>query len=282
MENWVIFTFLYAIIIGFFYCGKKKSIEKNSVFEVLACFSLIAFILAALISKNVMDIELSNLLMIFGKSFIIVIAWIISLKALEKMPVSLYSVLNLSRIIFSIIMSVIFFGEKITVTILIGVIIVLVGLILVNRNSGQKDNKETSLKAVIMVLISCLLSSVSAIIDKKVLLNITSDQLQFWFLLFSTIMYWLILLIRKRKIDFKNIKKNYWIIITAICLTIGDKFLFMANEIPESKVSIMTIIKQFSTIESIILGKIIFKEKNVINKLLCSVLIVVGIVLTLI
>ena len=282
MENWVIFTFLYAIIIGFFYCGKKKSIEKNSVYEVLACFSLIAFILAALISKNVMNIELSNLLMIFGKSFIIVIAWIISLKALEKMPVSLYSVLNLSRIIFSIIMSVIFFGEKITVTILIGVIIVLVGLILVNRNSGQKDNKETSLKAVIMVLISCLLSSVSAIIDKKVLLNITSDQLQFWFLLFSTIMYWLILLIRKRKIDFKNIKKNYWIIITAICLTIGDKFLFMANEIPESKVSIMTIIKQFSTIESIILGKIIFKEKNVINKLLCSVLIVVGIVLTLI
>lgn len=282
MENWVIFTFLYAIIIGFFHCGKKKSIEKNSVYEVLACFSLIAFILAALISKNVMDIELSNLLMIFGKSFIIVIAWIISLKALEKMPVSLYSVLNLSRIIFSIIMSVIFFGEKITVTILIGVIIVLVGLILVNRNSGQKDNKETSLKAVIMVLISCLLNSVSAIIDKKVLLNITSDQLQFWFLLFSTIMYWLILLIRKRKIDFKNIKKNYWIIITAICLTIGDKFLFMANEIPESKVSIMTIIKQFSAIESIILGKIIFKEKNVINKLLCSVLIVVGIVLTLI
>jgi drug/metabolite transporter (DMT)-like permease len=282
MENWVILTFLYAIIIGVFHCGKKKAIEKNSVYEVLACFSLIAFMLSALISKNVMDIELSNVLIIFVKSLIIVIAWIISLKALEKMPVSLYSVLNLSRIIFSVIMSVIFFGERITVTILLGIIIVLVGLILVNRNSSKKDNKETSLKAVIMVVISCLLNSFSAIIDKKVLLNITSDQLQFWFLLFLTIMYWLILLFQKRKLNFKNIKKNYWIIIIAICLTIGDKFLFMANEIPESKVSIMTIVKQFSAIEAIILGKIIFKEKNIINKLLCSLLIVVGIVLTLI
>lgn len=282
MGIWVIFTFLYAVFISLFDCSKKKTIEKNSIYEVLACFSLIAFVLVAFTSKNVFDIELSYLLIILFKSSIIVVAWLLSLNALKKMPVSLYGTIKLSGIIFSIMLSVIFLGEKITITILTGMIIVILGLILVNKNSNKKENKETSLKVVIMVLISCLLNSVSAIIDKKILGAVTSSQFQFWFLLFLTIIYWLILLIKKIKIDFKNMKKNYWIPFMAICLTVGDRFLFMANEIPESKVSIMTIIKQFSAIESIILGKIIFKEKNIVKKLLCSILIILGIVLTLI
>ena len=76
--------------------------------------------------------------------------------------------------------------------------------------------------------------------------------------------------------------KNYWILLAAISLTVGDRFLFQANEIPESKVSIMTLIKQFSVIEGIILGKIFFKEKNIIKKLLCSLLIIIGIIFTVI
>lgn len=82
--------------------------------------------------------------------------------------------------------------------------------------------------------------------------------------------------------DFKIIKKNYWILVAAICLTVADRFLFKANEIPESKVSIMTLIKQISVIEGIILGKIFFDEKNIIKKLLCSLLIITGIVFTVI
>ena len=44
----------------------------------------------------------------------------------------------------------------------------------------------------------------------------------------------------------------------------------------------MTILKQISTIELIVIGKIAFKEKNILKKLLCCALIVFGVVLTLI
>lgn len=44
----------------------------------------------------------------------------------------------------------------------------------------------------------------------------------------------------------------------------------------------MTLIKQVATIETIILGKYMFKEKNIIKKLLCSLLIIFGIILTII
>lgn len=261
-------------------CQEKVSRKKLYLWS-LSIFSLISFLIVAFTSKNVFEIQFTYLIAILGKALVIVIAWLLSLRAISKMPVSLYSVINLSRIIFSIIMSSIILGEKITITTLIGMIIVITGLILVNRVSNKNEKKEASLKIVILVLISCLLNSISAIIDKKILVNITSGQLQFWFLLFLTISYWFILLIKKKKINFKTIKKNYWIPITAIRLTVRDRFLFMANEIPESKVSVMAILKQFSAIEAIILGKIVFKEKNIIKKLLCSILIILGIVLTL-
>lgn len=282
MQSWMTCTLIYAIFNGFFQCTKKKAVEKNSIYEVLALFSTIAFILAALTSKNVFNIGVIPLIIVFSKSVVIVISWILSLYAMRKMPISLYSVINLSRMVFSIIMSVIFLGEELTITIIIGTIIIISGLVLVNRLSSENSKKETSLKAILLLLVSCLLNSISAIIDKQILKSITPMQLQFWFLFFLAICYWIILLFKNKKINFINLKKNYWIFITAICLIVSDRFLFRANEIPESKVSIMTLIKQIAAIEGIILGKIFFNEKNIIKKLLCSLLIIVGIVLTVI
>lgn len=281
MEKWIIFTLLYALLNGVFECSKKKAIEKSTIYEILAYFSLIAFILVAFFSKNVLEVEWEYIIIIFIKALIIVIAWILSLKAMKEMPISLYGVIKLSGIIFSIVMSLIIFGEQITLTAFIGMIIVLVGLVLVNKESNSTQKKEASIGIIIIVLISSLLNAISAIIDKIVLKSITSDQLQFWFMLFLTIAYWIILIIKEKKISFNKVKKNYWIPIVALCLIMGDRFLFIANEIPESKVSIMTILKQISTIEVIILGKFMFKEKNIIKKLLCSILVIFGIALTL-
>lgn len=282
MQNWILFTLIYAIFNGFFQSAKKKAVEKNSIFEVLAVFTTIAFILSALTSKDVFNIGFIPLLTVFIKSIIIVVAWLLSLHAIQKMPISLYSVINLSRIIFSIILSVIFLGEKLTTFLILGAVIIILGLFLVNKVSNTKSEKETNYKIILILLAACFLNSISAIIDKQVLKYITPIQLQFWFLFFLAISYWIILLFKNKKLDFKNLKKNYWIVITAICLIVSDRFLFRANEIPESKVSIMTLIKQVSAIEGIILGKILFKEKNIIKKLLCSLLIIVGIILTVI
>lgn len=277
MDNWILFTILYAFFVAFFESAKKKAIERNSVYEVLANFSLIAFILTFFITKDAFEIDYSYLPVIFFKASIIVIAWILGVKVLEKMQISLYSMIRISRIIFSVLLSSVFLGEQITFITLIGMSIVISGLILVNRTVNKGESKDQSIKLIGLLLISCLLNSISAIIDKKVLLHITSGQLQFWFILFLTIYYWIILIIKKEKINFKEIRKNYWIPIAAVALVVGDRFLFKANENVDSKVIIMTMLKQLSVIISIILGKIVFKEKDIIKKLLYSLLIIVGI-----
>lgn len=282
MQIWVIYTIIHAIFAGFFQCSKKKSSEINSIYEVLAAFSLISFFMAAFTSTNNFNIELQNILLIALKSLIIVVAWLLGIYSMTKMPISLYSVINLSRIIFSIILSVIFLGEKLTLTIITGAIIIIIGLILVNKVSQKDDDKEVELKIVLLLLFSCFLNSVASVIDKVVTKYVTATQLQFWFLFFLALFFWLIILARRKKLEIQKLKKNYWILVAAVSLVVGDRFLFMANANPDSKVAIMTLLKQISVIEGIILGKIIFKEKNIVKKMLCSILIIFGILLTII
>ena len=74
MEKWIMFTFLYAIFNGMFQCAKKKSLEKNTIYEVLAYFSTIAFFVVAVTSKNVFEIEASYIFTILLKSIIIIAA----------------------------------------------------------------------------------------------------------------------------------------------------------------------------------------------------------------
>ncbi|MBR6614275.1 MAG: DMT family transporter [Clostridia bacterium] len=282
MTNWILLTVLYAVINGIFQCAKKKSIEKNSIFEVLAVFSLIAFLISAIMMKDSILIHFKYLLVILFKSSIIVIAWVLALNALKRMEISLYGVINLSRIIFSVLLSVLILGEKLTISIVAGIILVITGLVLVNKIGENKKEKETDKKAIFMLLGSCFLNATSAIIDKGITTKVTSSQLQFYFLLFLTIIYWIILLFKQKKVDFKSMNKNYWVLIAALSLVLGDKFLFIANEIPDSKVAIMTLVKQLSVIEVIILGRVLFKEENIVKKLLCSLLVILGILLTVI
>lgn len=282
MQSWVVFTFLHGIFKGFFECFKKKSIEKNSIYEVLAYFSLIAFLLVSITSKNVFGIQLIDLFIILIKSIIIIIALILSLYTIKRLPISLYSMIYVSAIIFSVLLSVVFLGEKLATLTIIGMGIIVLGLILMNYISNDEKGTFISFKIIFLLLICCFLNSISSIFDKIILSSVTSGQLQFWYLLFLTVGFWLILLIKERTINIGSMISNYWIPLTAICLVVGDRFLFLANEIIDSKVSIMTLLKQVSTIEVIVLSKFIFKEKNIIKKLLCSILVIFGIALILI
>ena len=90
------------------------------------------------------------------------------------------------------------------------------------------------------------------------------------------------MMVRKSSIDFKTLSRNYWIPLLAIMFIIADRALFVANGYPDSKVTIMTLIKQSSCFVTIALGKIIYKEKNILKKAICAAVILAGILIAMI
>ena len=95
---WIWLVLLYGVIKGIREIVKKKALEKNATIEVLFLYTLLAFVMVLPDAKHAMGLEPKYYFLIGLKSFVIFLAWIFSFMAIKKMPISLYGVLDLSRV----------------------------------------------------------------------------------------------------------------------------------------------------------------------------------------
>ena len=317
---WMLLVLLYGVLKGAREIVKKKALTKSSVIEVLFFYTLLGFLFVTPQAPSAMGLEPKYYFWIALKSFVIFLAWICSFKAIKKMPISLYGVLDLSRVLFATLLGVVVLQETLNTHQMIGLVFVSAGLLLLKfkpsvllkklranlqRTKGCKDQtvpgqsdqvmdttdavtggsaavrqsgNEVSVILVLFAFASCMLNAVSGLMDKLLMKNISSSQLQFWYMLFLVLYYLIYILCSHTRIR-KEVWKNGWIWLLAILFVIADKALFVANGIPDSRITIMTLLKQSGCVVTILAGKFIFREKNVGYKLFCAAVIVIGIVI---
>lgn len=346
---WMWLVLLYGVLKGFREIVKKKALEKNSTIEVLFMYTLLAFLLVAADAQNALGMELKYYFYIAVKSFVIFLAWMFSFKAIKKMPISLYGVLDLSRVLFATLLGVVVLQETLGALQVTGLAFVSLGLVLLKYRPGrrlragvvglagkagevsepQKGNVEeyvkkeestqkkesiqkehkvkaeeglrqekeleaekglrqekeleaeerVDVKLVVMAFASCLLNAVSGLLDKLLMRDISSSQLQFWYMLFLVLMYLIFILVTRTPVHMGSVVRNQWIWILSILFVIADRALFAANGMAESRITVMTLIKQSGCIVTILAGRFLFHEKNTGHKLVCAAIIIVGIVL---
>ena len=127
---WMLLVLVYGLLKGAREIVKKKSLQYSSVMEVLFFYTLFAFLMVVPDYKNAMHVPVSMLGFIFLKSLIIFCAWILSFKAIKKMPISLYGVLDLSRVLFATLLGSLVLHEVMSTNQIIGLILVAAGLLL--------------------------------------------------------------------------------------------------------------------------------------------------------
>ena len=283
MQLWILFVALFGIFKGLREPIKKKALQQDSLLGVLFIYTLIGFIMVLPTAHDIFNLTPIVFLFITVKSLSVFSAWILAFISVRKMPVSLYGVIDMSRVLFSTCLGILFLGEKITPKGSLGLIAVLLGLFLVNRKKNRND-EDVDLKYIWLTVLSCFLNAISGTLDKHIMstCKITSAQLQFWFMLLLTLFYGIFILIKREKINLRSCLKNPYIYALSILLVAGDKMLFIANSYPDSKVTVMTLIKQCSVLVTVIAGKLIYKEKNTLYKLICAVIILGGILIAVI
>ena len=282
MENiWILFIFIYAFLKGSREGMKKAALKKSSSNEILFFYTLIGFVAAAPFSwREALATPPMFIFYSFIKAAVVSGAWMLAFLALKKMSVSLYGIMDLSRMVFSTMLGVFVLGEDFTIPKAIGVILVIIGLLLVNLKKDTSSDKIT-FSVLVAALLNCFLNAVSGTMDKILMKSMESGQLQFWFMFFSTVIYLVVILLRREKISVKCLKTNYWIPIMSISLIVGDKLLFEANANPASEVTVMTIIKQSAVIVTVLTGWLIFKEKHILYKIMCAGIVLAGIFIAL-
>lgn len=320
--TWVLLVLAYGLIKGMREVLKKKALEKNTTLEVLFLYTLLSFIFVLPEIRGAFHEEVSTLIVVALKSLAIFLAWIFSFNSIRFIPISLYGILDLSRVLFATLFGVLVMKETLGTSQLLGLFLVALGLLLLkaepHKKIEKKDDKNIPAIHVFLLFFSCMLNSVSGILD-KVLMTFTSisdGHLQFWYMLFLVIYYSLyviatLIINHKRSVkvmssvisnsvktvpnqgkiqpaksssafNLKTAIKNHWIWLLAILFVIADRCLFIANADPDSKVTIMTLIKQSCCFVTILAGKFIFHEKKILHKFLCACVIVAGIIVSVV
>jgi len=274
-------TLVYGLLKGAREIVKKESLKKSSVMEVLFFYTLFAFLICIPASNDIGSINTKYLPLVFVKSFVIFIAWILSFKAIKHLPISVYGILDLSRVLFATLLGIIVMHESCTIPQVTGLILVATGLFLLKK---RKSEESENIKPVVVAfaLLSCMLNAISGLLDKVLTQYISASQLQFYYMLFLTLLYLAYLIFSSEKVEIKKSVRNYWIWILAILFVIADKSLFVANANSASKITVMTLIKQSGCIITILAGKFIYKEKNMLHKFICAAIIIAGIVVAVI
>lgn len=278
---WIFLVVLYGVIKGVRDIIKKKSLQISSPIEVLFFYTLLSFLIILPGAKTAAAIDMHYMGYIVIKSFIIFVGWICGYKAMSKMPVSLYGVMDMSRVIFASLLGVAILDESFTTAKTVGMLLVLAGLLLVNAKRDAAAKTSADAKIIVLMLVCCLCNACSEILDKFLMPKMDSTQLQFWYMLYLVLFYLAYIVITRTKVSIKCLKKNYWIWISAILFVIGDKALFIACAEQNSTVIAMTLIKQCSVMITIWGGKLVFGEKNVLYRTLCAGIIIAGIVVAL-
>ena len=267
--------------------------EKNSITDVLFFYTLFAFLMSIPMSSDIFSVSLKFHLVLVVKSGIIFAAWLCALNSIKRLPLSIYSVMDMGRIIFAVLLGVILLGESVGVFQFIGIAFVVIGITLVNINSKQSSGEKPTKIIILLVAISGLLNSISSVMDKWLLSKdtdrflfgsetIESSQLQFWYMLYLVCFYGAYILFKREKIHVKRCVTCPWIWILSLLFVVADRCLFVANADPNSTVVVMTLIKQSSVLVTIGMGRIVYKEKNICWRTVCALLVIGGITLSVI
>lgn len=275
---WIGLVLLYGLFKGAREIAKKKAVQKSGVMEVLFVYTLLSFLMVAPDAKNAMGLTGTQMLYVLLKSCVIFVAWMCSFRAIKRLPVSLYSVLDLSRVVFSTVLGVAFLDEQMRLGQSIGLILVLSGLLLLKAPWRARSEEDASAGAVTLALFSCLMNAVSGTMDKALMRHMNSSQLQFWYMLFLTCLYALYLLCSRTRVDWRGTLTNGWIWLMSALFVVADRALFLANGMPGSQVTVMTLLKQSGVLVSILGGWLVFHEKHVGYRLACASLVIAGIV----
>lgn len=223
---WIFLVLFYGVLKGIREVVKKMALKKNSVIEVLFFYTFLAFLFVLPQAKDAGGLEAKAYIAIAAKAFCVFLAWIFSFQAINKMPLSLYGVLDLSRVLFATLLGVVVLHESLGMMQTFGLIFVSTGLLLLKyhppflyRIFVKEDNSiavgntitdESKMQAsndsvkpiyIFFAFFSCMMNALSGLLDKILMQDMNSSQLQFWYMLFMVSYYAIYMLVTRTKLS---------------------------------------------------------------------------------
>lgn len=277
---YIVVALISAMFLGCYDVLKKVSLKQSNIYEVLFFYCLSGFGISLLFIGNNFSITLVDSLFVLLKSLIIVVNWLLVIKCLKKLDVSIVVGFSLVNTIFTIFGAALFFKEKITLVHLLSLFFIFLGIFMIAKLE-KKQEKERDNRYIVLLLLANVLASCSAFVDKYMLnyLHIANNEVLILFLLFNSVIYGVIYLYKNKKIEFKKLKSNYFLILAGASIALADITYYYALTLDKGDISIVSIVRKSSVIIATLLASIFLKEKHLLKKLGILTIMLIGVVL---
>ncbi|MCC7569872.1 DMT family transporter [Candidatus Micrarchaeota archaeon] len=256
--------------------SKKLGAEKTIFFRNVFISAFLLILVLFFIRESIFSIE--YIIIALGISLIGFIPLLTFLKALKVGKVGIISPISNSSVIFTIILSILFFGETLSIEQGISIGVILLGIVLVSLDF--KDLKQSKLfqmsSGVPYALITCLLWGVVFFLF-KIPVNVLGPILTSFIIEFGIMLHGgLYILVSKIKFEVPDKKMLVHIGLIGFFGMLGT--LFFNLGISTANVSIVAALTFANPLVASIYAKIFYKEELSSQQYLAILLIVLGVV----
>jgi transporter family protein len=296
---WMYLGLLAALFLGLHNLCKKHAVQGNEVFPVLlgtissgflfvATFYILAIFYPDYALENgytFQQISWKIHCFIFIKSIIMAASWILAYQALKHLPITIVTPIRSAGPFFTFIGAIVIYKESPNLYQWIGFFFIIFSVILYSRIGKQEGINFKRNKWIFAIIGATFLGASSGLYDKFLIQNLSLNPqtLQFWFCLYTILILLVILTltyfpyVEKRK----AFKFRWSIIAVGVLLQAADYFYFKALQDPDALIMLLSAIKRSQILIAVVVGGLLFKEKNKRKKLIPLVGIMIGVFLIL-
>ena len=295
---WLLFAFLSAALLGFYDVFKKQALQNNAVIPVLflnTLFSSFIFLPFIVLSSTtfllndtpfyVASVGWETHRYILLKSVIVLSSWVFGYFGLKHLPLTIVGPINATRPVLVLMGAMLIFGERLNLLQWVGVLLAIASFFLLSRSGKREGIDFKHNRWIYAIVLAALLGACSGLYDKYLMAPVEAGgvgldrmAVQSWYNLYQCIMMGVVLLLvwfpsRKHTTPFRP---HWAILCISVFLSAADFVYFYALSQPGAMVSVVSMVRRGSVIVSFMFGALLFREKNLKNKAIDLLLVLLG------
>lgn len=275
---WILFSLGAAFFAGIttLFCSiGVKDANTYLVTSIKTTVILVISFLIVLFQGNINEfnsLNNSKVFFLIMSGLTTTLLWLFYFKALQLGDVSKVTPVDKTSIIMTLILSMIFFYEQVTIYKIISMLLIILGTkLMMNKVKDLNNNKWF-----IYALLTAIFTSLATIVGKIGIKDIDSNFAMFFRTIIIFIFIWFIVFIKKSykdisKLTYKNI---IFIILSGITTCLSWLCYFKALQVGEA--SIVFTVEKLSIVVAIICSVLFLKERLNKKNILGLIIIIVG------
>lgn len=273
---WLIFAICSALGLGMYDIMKKISVRDNNVPIVLLLNTIFGTILMSPVIISGLtegyygfDNSVSGHLLIGLKAIIVLSSWILGYFAIKHLPLTIQGPINATRPVIVLVGALLIFGERLNLLQWAGILLGFASLFLISRIGSKEGFSFKHSRWLWMSIGATVLGAISALYDKYLLGFYKPFEVQAWYSLYQAIIMGLLVLALSRsgKAGSTPFKWRWSILGISIFLTAADLAYFYSLSMPDSMISVVSMIRRGSVLVSFAFGVTVLHEKHIKAKL---------------